>query len=61
MSSILKRARAFWESDDGATATEYAVMLALIILVCMTAIQALGEKVSGGFAEAESEFSNYYP
>lgn len=61
MLSFLRRAREFWESDEGATATEYAVMLALIIMVAITAIDALGEKVSGSFANAESEFSNYYP
>lgn len=61
MRNLLHRAREFWDSDEGATATEYAVMLALIILVCMTAVDALGEKVSGSFANAETEFSNYYP
>ncbi len=61
MQSYLKRAREFLESEDGATATEYAVMLALVILVCMAAVNALGEKVSNSFATAESEFSTYYP
>ncbi len=61
MCKVLQAAREFWESDDAATATEYAVMLALIVLVAMTAISAMGEKVSGSFASAESEFANYYP
>lgn len=61
MRSYLNRAREFLVSEEGATATEYAVMLALVILVCMAAIDALGEKVSGSFANAESEFSTYYP
>ncbi|MBI3840023.1 MAG: Flp family type IVb pilin [Planctomycetia bacterium] len=29
-------------SEDGLTATEYAVMLALIIMVCINAVQTLG-------------------
>ena len=32
----------FIEKEDGPTAVEYAVMLALIIVVCITAIVALG-------------------
>ena len=33
-------------SEDGPTATEYAVMLALIIIVALTAITTLGGKVN---------------
>jgi pilus assembly protein Flp/PilA len=32
----------FLREEDGPTAVEYAVMLALIIVVCLTAITALG-------------------
>lgn len=53
--------RRFWYEEEGATATEYAVMIALIVLVCISAVQALGEKVSGVFAGAEAEWSLYYP
>ena len=42
--------RSFLREEDGATATEYAVMLALIIIICIGAISALGTKVSGTFA-----------
>jgi pilus assembly protein Flp/PilA len=34
--------RCFIIGDDGPTATEYAVMLAFIIMVCITSIGALG-------------------
>ena len=44
--SLIKR---FIRSEDGPTATEYAVMLALIIVVCITAVTALGTKVQGIF------------
>jgi pilus assembly protein Flp/PilA len=33
------------KSDDGPTAVEYAVMLALIITVCIAAIHQLGRNV----------------
>lgn len=53
----LRRVWAFVRADEGATATEYAVMIALIILVCIAAVAALGEKVSSSFADAEAEWT----
>ena len=50
MSSFWNRCRAFLASEEGPTATEYAVMLALIIVVALGAITALGTKVSTVFA-----------
>lgn len=45
---------AFIREEHGATATEYAVMLALIVVVCIAAITALGEKVSTSYVDIES-------
>ena len=42
------------KSEDGPTATEYAVMLALIIVVALTAIQTLGTSVQGIFTDVNS-------
>ena len=39
----------FLKNEDGPTAVEYAVMLALIIVVCITAITALGTNASKTF------------
>jgi pilus assembly protein Flp/PilA len=39
----------FLKRDDGPTAVEYAVMLALIIVVCIAAISALGSNASNTF------------
>jgi len=39
----------FLVSEDGPTAVEYAVMLALIVVVCLTAIQAIGTNASTTF------------
>jgi pilus assembly protein Flp/PilA len=41
--------RRFLASEDGPTAVEYAVMLALIVVVCLTAISTLGTKSSSTF------------
>jgi pilus assembly protein Flp/PilA len=39
----------FVKDEDGPTAVEYAVMLALIVVVCITAITALGTAASNTF------------
>jgi pilus assembly protein Flp/PilA len=42
--------REFLKSEDGPTAVEYAVMLALIVVVCITAITALGSNANKVFS-----------
>jgi pilus assembly protein Flp/PilA len=44
----------FLRSEDGPTATEYAVMLALIIIVALAAITGLGTTVSGIFTGVDT-------
>lgn len=39
----------FIKREDGPTAVEYAVMLALIVVVCITAIQTLGTNANATF------------
>lgn len=41
--------RRFLQSEDGPTAVEYAVMVALIIIVCIGVLTTLGGKVSSTF------------
>jgi len=40
----------FLKAEDGPTAVEYAVMLALIVVVCITAITALGSNANKVFS-----------
>ncbi len=49
MKNLIARAKAFFRSEAGPTATEYAVMLALIVSVVIGAVTLLGSKVSGVF------------
>jgi len=42
MKAFAKKVQRFLVSEDGPTAVEYAVMLALIVIVCLAAIQAIG-------------------
>lgn len=54
MNTLIRYVRSFWAEEQGATAVEYAVMLALIIIVCMSAIAALGTKVSSTYVDVET-------
>ena len=49
MKSLALKLRRFLVSEDGPTAVEYAVMLALIIIVCLTAISAVGTNANTTF------------
>ena len=40
----------FLKNEDGPTAVEYAVMLALIIVVCIAAITTLGTNANNTFS-----------
>jgi pilus assembly protein Flp/PilA len=50
MHSFAQSVVRFLKSEDGPTAVEYAVMLALIIVVCITAITALGTNANNTFS-----------
>ncbi len=54
MKALKERIHSFLVSEDGPTATEYAVMLALIIIVALAAIESLGTKVQSIFSNVES-------
>ena len=45
----------FLKAEDGPTAVEYAVMLALIIVVCITAITTLGSNANSTFSYVATE------
>jgi len=49
MTTVFCKIRRFLESEDGPTAVEYAVMLALIVVVCLTTIQSLGTNANATF------------
>ena len=50
MRHCLNSLRRFLADEDGPTAVEYAVMLALIVVVCITAITALGTNANNTFS-----------
>jgi pilus assembly protein Flp/PilA len=44
----------FLKSEEGPTAVEYAVMLALIVVVCIAAISAIGKNANNTFSKIGS-------
>ena len=50
MKKLIARIRDFVRKDEGPTAVEYAVMLALIIVVCIAAISLLGSNASNTYS-----------
>ncbi|WP_165220251.1 Flp family type IVb pilin [Aquisphaera insulae] len=54
MHTLMKRVERFLVSEDGPTAVEYAVMLALILVACITIVKSLGTSVSGTFNSVNS-------
>jgi len=55
MSKIVNSVKNFIVSEDGPTAVEYAVMMALIIVVCLAAVTSVGSKANAKFTTV----SNY--
>ena len=50
MSKFVGSIKKFIVSEDGPTAVEYAVMLALIIVVCLAAVSAVGSNANAKFS-----------
>jgi pilus assembly protein Flp/PilA len=57
MTTFATRVVEFLKREDGPTAVEYAVMLALIIVVCITAITSLGSNASQTFSYVGADSS----
>ena len=55
--SFLKSVRNFLVSEDGPTAVEYAVMLALIVVVCLASVTALGSNANAKFNKVKTALS----
>ena len=58
MSKFTQFAVSFLRNEDGPTAVEYAVMLALIIVVCIGAITTLGKNANTTFTSVGTAISS---
>ena len=54
MKSVYQNVKDFLVCEDGPTAVEYAVMLALIIVVCISTVTNIGTKANAKFQSAAS-------
>ena len=50
MNQLARRIIGFLKREDGPTAVEYAVLLTLIVVVCVTAIGTLGSQANIAFS-----------
>jgi pilus assembly protein Flp/PilA len=55
---LFSRIRARFTSEEGATAVEYAVLLALILIVLISAITAVGNSTSGAWQNNATRIRN---
>jgi pilus assembly protein Flp/PilA len=58
MKSLLSQVKKFLKSEDGPTAVEYAVMLALIIVVCLTAVNSIGTNANTTFTNVSNSLGS---
>jgi pilus assembly protein Flp/PilA len=58
MIDVVRKVQHFLLSEDGPTAVEYGVLLALIIAVGATIISTVGGQVSASFSSASSSMGS---
>lgn len=54
MTKFVNSVKNFLVSEDGPTAVEYAIMLALIVIVCIGAVQSIGQSANAKFNAADA-------
>ena len=52
---MVDRIKGLFKDEEGATMVEYALMVALIAVVCIAVVTTLGEGASTKFGEAEAK------
>ena len=54
MNKLMTSVKDFLVSEDGPTAVEYAVMLALIVVVCIGTVRSIGTNANAKFSDANA-------
>jgi pilus assembly protein Flp/PilA len=57
MRSLMTRVERFLISEDGPTAVEYAVMLALILVACISIVTTLGQSIKTTFTTVNTSLT----
>lgn len=60
MTLSFEKIKRFLKSEDGPTAVEYAIMLALIVAVCITSIGLVGEKTAGTYNAISTDLDGVF-
>ena len=55
MKKLITKVQKFIQAEDGPTAVEYAIMLALIVIVCIAAVQAIGSAANTTFTNVATK------
>ncbi len=58
MKNLMTKVQNFIKDESGPTAVEYAVMLALIIVVCIGTVTTLGTQVDQTFQDVQNGLPN---
>jgi pilus assembly protein Flp/PilA len=58
LTKMNRSVQVFLRNEDGPTAVEYAVMLALIVAVCIAAITTLGSNANASFKTVGSKLAS---
>ena len=61
MKNLAKKIQHFLAAEDGPTAVEYAVMLALIVIVCLASITAVGNNANARFIQIRNALAGAAP
>jgi len=54
MKRLLERVMRFLAADDGPTAVEYAMMILLIFLACLSVVVAVGQSTATSFDDSNT-------
>lgn len=57
MKNLALKLKKFLKNEDGPTAVEYAVMLSLIIVLCLTAVKTIGQNAQATFNGVAAQIS----
>ncbi len=55
-----RRAAHLLRDEDGPTAVEYAVMLAMIVVACIASVQAMANATANSFDNTATQISNAF-
>lgn len=61
MKSLMHEIRRFLRDEEGATAVEYGMMVALIAAVIVAVVAALGDKILAAFTTIDTELGAAAP